>query len=266
MSPSRLRDVLNRSFGFWALERPADALPLAEEAVGIYRALAETDPDRYRPGYARSLSNLGVWLRALGIPLEALAVTEEAIGIRRDLAEFSPGRYRTELAQSLSNLGVVYSALGRLEDALPVILEAVSACREQAKDNRARYRLELATTLDGLADVLSRMDRNAGAEDISGRGPGQAVRESPCTLPSVESVGLCVVVAYLDALTVADRHVVLSAPRPRRVYQAQQCLRRIHQIRVVLRAGRCQFGTQLWFPHSWGSLMLGERQFPDPAA
>ena len=95
------------------LGRPAEALPVTEEAVAIYRELAEANPDRYRPDLAPSLSNLGVRFSALGRPAEALPVTEEAVAIRRELAAANPDRYRPDLATSLTNLGVRFSALGQ---------------------------------------------------------------------------------------------------------------------------------------------------------
>jgi Tetratricopeptide repeat len=84
------------------LGRPAEALPVTEEAVAIRRELAVASPDRYRPGLAASLSNLGAWFSELGRPAEALPVTEEAVAAYRELAAASPDRYRPGLAASLS--------------------------------------------------------------------------------------------------------------------------------------------------------------------
>jgi hypothetical protein len=87
------------------LGRPADALPVTEEAVAIRRELVQANPDRYRPDLATSLTNLGEIFSQLGRPADALPVTEEAVAIRRELVQANPDRYRTDLATSLINLG-----------------------------------------------------------------------------------------------------------------------------------------------------------------
>jgi hypothetical protein len=51
------------------LGRPAEALPVAEEAVTIRRELAAASPDRHRPDLAASLSALAEILVSLGGPL-----------------------------------------------------------------------------------------------------------------------------------------------------------------------------------------------------
>ena len=97
--PPRPRPSLNNlGVRFSELGRPADALPVTEEAVAIYRELAAASPDRYRPDLARSLNNLGVRFSELGRPADALPVTEEAVAIYRELAAASPDRYRPDLA------------------------------------------------------------------------------------------------------------------------------------------------------------------------
>ena len=58
--------------------RPAEALPVTEEAVVIWRELAEAYPDRYRPDLARSLRVLAHALDGLGRTAEAETVRREA--------------------------------------------------------------------------------------------------------------------------------------------------------------------------------------------
>jgi tetratricopeptide (TPR) repeat protein len=146
--------------------RPAEALPPTEEAVGVYRELAEAYPDRYRPDLALSLSNLGVAFSALGRPAEALPPTEEAVGVYRELAEAYPDRYRPDLALSLSNLGVAFSALGRPAEALPPTEEAVGVYRELAEAYPDRYRPDLAASLSNLGIRLSELGWPAEAAEV----------------------------------------------------------------------------------------------------
>ena len=99
--------------------RPAEALPMAEEAVAIYRELAATNPGRYRPNLAESLGDLGGCRVMLG-RADAVPVLEEAVAIYRELAVTNPGRYRSTLANSLHNLGYGFAELARPDDALSV--------------------------------------------------------------------------------------------------------------------------------------------------
>ena len=75
------------------LGHPADALPATQEAVTIYRELADTDPGRYRPGLADALDWLGIQYSKLGHPADALPPAMEAVAIYRELAGTDPGRY-----------------------------------------------------------------------------------------------------------------------------------------------------------------------------
>jgi hypothetical protein len=63
--------------------RPADALPVIEEAVTMYRELATATPDRHRPDLALSLTNLADVLAALGQHADADAARYEAAEFRQ---------------------------------------------------------------------------------------------------------------------------------------------------------------------------------------
>ena len=62
-----------------ALGRREEALAAAEEAVRLYRTLAQARPDAFMPDLAMSLNNLANMLSDLGRPEEALAAAEETI-------------------------------------------------------------------------------------------------------------------------------------------------------------------------------------------
>jgi hypothetical protein len=53
--------------------RREEGLAPAEEAVAIYRRLAQTNPDAFLPGLATSLTNLGIHLSEIGRRRDALA-------------------------------------------------------------------------------------------------------------------------------------------------------------------------------------------------
>ena len=140
-----------------------EALPDTEEAVALYRELAAASPDRYRPGLAESLNNLGFWYSELGRLAEALAVEQEAVALYRELAAASPDRYRPGLAASLANLGSRLAELGRLAEALAVEQEAVALYRELAAASPDRYRPGLAESLNNLGFWYSELGRLAEA-------------------------------------------------------------------------------------------------------
>jgi tetratricopeptide (TPR) repeat protein len=94
-----------------------EALAPGQEAVRLYRELAEVNPDAYLPHLAASLSNLGGWLAQLGRHEEALVPAEEAVQIRRRLAEANPAAYLPDLAMSLAKLGIRLRGVGRQEEA-----------------------------------------------------------------------------------------------------------------------------------------------------
>ena len=82
-SPDRYRPDLavsltNLGVRLSELGRPADALPVTEEAVAIRRELAAASPDRYRPNFAAVLDNLAEALMALDRTAAANAARDEA--------------------------------------------------------------------------------------------------------------------------------------------------------------------------------------------
>ncbi|MGW4946369.1 tetratricopeptide repeat protein [Actinoplanes sp. NPDC004185] len=139
------------------------ALAAAEEAMGIYRRLAEVNPDAYLPDLASSLSNLGNCLSQLGRREQALAPAEEAKGIYRRLAEVNPDAYLPDLASSLNNLGNCLSELGRREQALASAEEAKGIYRRLAEVNPDAYLPDLASSLNNLGNCLSELGRREQA-------------------------------------------------------------------------------------------------------
>jgi tetratricopeptide (TPR) repeat protein len=147
--------------------RPADALPLLEETVAIYRDLAAADPGRYRSDLATSLHNLGFGFAELANPANALPAEEEAVAIRSELAVTDPRRYRHELASSLNNLGNRLSELGRSAEALPVAEQAVAIRRELAAADPDRHRPDLAQSLNNLGSRLWELGRSVEALPVA---------------------------------------------------------------------------------------------------
>ena len=100
--------------------RQAEALPLSEEAVRLYRELAAVNPDVYRRNLAHTLVNYAVQLGGAGQRAEALPVSEESVALYRELAAANPDAYLSDLAASLNNYAVQLTDVGRWAEALPI--------------------------------------------------------------------------------------------------------------------------------------------------
>jgi tetratricopeptide (TPR) repeat protein len=107
------------------LGRREEALGAAQEAVEIYRRLAESRPDAFLPYLATSLNNLGTMLSDLGRREEALAAAQEAVEIYRRLAESRPETFLPDLARSLGVLGTCLAGSARLREAVEAFAEGV---------------------------------------------------------------------------------------------------------------------------------------------
>ncbi|HEX8376002.1 MAG TPA: tetratricopeptide repeat protein, partial [Geminicoccaceae bacterium] len=115
--PRRAATANNLGFVLHAQGRPAEALPLYEEALRLREAgLGPADPL-----VAQSLNNLAEALRALGRPAEAEPLHRRAVAVRRE----SLGARHPDAAQSLNNLGVLLAGLGRYDEAEALYREAL---------------------------------------------------------------------------------------------------------------------------------------------
>jgi tetratricopeptide (TPR) repeat protein len=146
------------------LGRREEALAASQEAVTIYRHLAEIRPDAFLPLLATSLNNLGLCLYNLDRREEALAASQEGVAIRKHLAETNPDAFSLDLAAGLNNVGMSLSNLGRWEEALVAIQEAVVMFRHFAETySDAAFLSDLATILNNLSCGLSSVGRHEEA-------------------------------------------------------------------------------------------------------
>jgi tetratricopeptide (TPR) repeat protein len=107
----------------------AGALRAIEEAVEIYRRLAQAQPAAFEPNLATSLNNLSNRLSDSGDRAGALRAIEEAVEIRRRLAQAQPAAFEPNLAMSLNNLSVTLSDSGDRAGALRASKEATEILR-----------------------------------------------------------------------------------------------------------------------------------------
>ena len=145
------------------LGRLEEALAASQEAVDIYRRLAQTRPDAFLPDLGMSLNNFCIRLSNLGRREEALAASLEAVDIRRRLAQTRPDAFLPNLASSLNNSGAVLSDLGRREEALAASQEAVDIYRRLVQMRPDAFLSNLADSLNNLGIRLSDLGRREAA-------------------------------------------------------------------------------------------------------
>ncbi len=133
-----------------ALGQWGAALASIQEAVAIYRRLAQARPELFVPKLAASLNNLCADQHTLGQRQVALTTIQEAVTLYRQLARAVP-EFLPDLARSLSNLGSMHDALGQREASLASSLEAVALYRQLAEARPDLFLPELATSLSNLS-------------------------------------------------------------------------------------------------------------------
>ena len=159
----RARILNNLSLWQSALGQREAALASTQEAVDLYRKLAQARPEAFLPDLAASLNNLGNRQSELGQREAALASTQEAVDLYRKLAQARPEAFLPDLAMSLNNLGIMQSALGQREAALASTQEAVDLCRKLAQARPEAFLPDLAGSLNNLGNRQSALGQREAA-------------------------------------------------------------------------------------------------------
>ncbi|MFE4633979.1 tetratricopeptide repeat protein [Streptomyces sp. NPDC056773] len=161
--PHLAASLNNLSIRLGDLGRREEALAAINEAVDVYRELAQQRPGASLPDLAMSLNNLAVDLGSLGRREEALAAINEAVDVYRELAQQRPEVFLPYLAAGLNNLSNRLGDLGRREEALAAINEAVDMYRELAQQRPGASLPDLAMSLHNLSNRLGDLGRREEA-------------------------------------------------------------------------------------------------------
>ena len=155
-----------------ALGRREDALAVAEEAVGLYRTLADQRPDAFRPNLAGSLNTLANRLRDLGRREDALAAAGEAVWLRRTLAAQRPDVFRPDLATSLMVAAQCFDAFEQFEEGMAANIEAIAILT----DPYVRLPQAFASLMAAMVrQYLARCEKQGSEPDMALLGPVAAV-------------------------------------------------------------------------------------------
>lgn len=150
--------------------QPVEAIPFAQEAVNLFRPLAERQPD-FLLEFAVSLTELGSRLHDVGRREESLSAVQEAVAIYRRLVEQDADRFLLLLSGTLNNLGLFLSDVGREEDALQVFHEAVDIqTRLVGADPDNLNSQHLAQSLINLGKLLRTLGQREEAAQHTGKG------------------------------------------------------------------------------------------------
>src|SRR6185369_3680550 len=133
--------------------RHQEALSVAEEAVEIYRALAQENPKEMIPRLAFSLTSLGMRLSELEKFDEAFSAAREAVEIWRQVAEFARA-FQGGLATSLNNLGLILNLQRRFQEALSAFQEAADIRKILSRSGLEIFKSDLGESLCDLALCL----------------------------------------------------------------------------------------------------------------
>jgi hypothetical protein len=164
-SPERRADVSRRHHDHAArlsgLRRYKEALHEIDEAVTVYRELAETQPDAFLPSVAGSLKSRSSILSALGRRDDAFAAIDEAVEIYRGLTGTRRDAFLSDFAASLTHHANMLSELESHREAFMAIDEMDELSRHQSPHE---IRLEGWEHIDLRA--LARLSSPLSTEDL----------------------------------------------------------------------------------------------------
>jgi len=138
--------------------RMDDARLAYEEALRIYRQLAQKNPETYLPDVASTLNNLGILQRDQHRMDDARLAFDGALKIRRELAQKNPETYLPDVATTLNNLGILQRDLNRMDEARLSYEEALRIYRQLEQKNPETYLPYVANTLNNLGVLQSRTE------------------------------------------------------------------------------------------------------------
>lgn len=124
-----------------------------EEALALFRQLAESQAGHYQEAVAATLNNLSALYLEWNAGQKAIATLTASLGICRRLANENPQRHGPALARTLSNAGNLYTAFNNPEKAEEAYREALQVRARLAKDAPQRHLEELATLRNSLGNL-----------------------------------------------------------------------------------------------------------------
>ncbi|MCU7841602.1 MAG: CHAT domain-containing protein [Candidatus Thiodiazotropha sp. (ex Troendleina suluensis)] len=144
-----------RGTGWSELKSYAAAYKAFEEALSVFRKLADDQQATYLPNVAMTLNNFGNLLRDRHDFDRAKMAYDDALDIRRKLANKKPSIYQRDVAMTLNNRGALLIDKREFQAARIDFNEALDIYRQLVKveDERDKYLTSLAMTLTNLGNL-----------------------------------------------------------------------------------------------------------------
>lgn len=142
-----------------------EALDAAETAVGIFRELAEHDPDAFGGELVHCEGNLATVYGLLGDWEHAHQASDQAIQLARDLVTRHGEAHLEYLATALTNASAAVRVLDRPEDGVAYLDEAVAIFQQRLDKWSGTALRGLADALQNLGNCLSDLGDAAAALD-----------------------------------------------------------------------------------------------------
>ncbi|MGI5330670.1 hypothetical protein [Actinomadura nitritigenes] len=158
------RSLLNLGNRLAHQGKTAKALASSKEAVGIFRRLAEADPDAYVPDLARALADHADDLARAGRRQNAVEAATEAVRLYRALSQVNPVAYHLDLFKTVVNLGVWSTKYGRYREGRDSITEALANARNTPAGAVPVPAALLASAQAKLAISLAHLDAGEAVE------------------------------------------------------------------------------------------------------
>lgn len=156
--------LVGEGLGYAEARYLTDAAGAYEDALKLYRALAERQPQVYTMHVATTLNNLGNVRARLFELDEADATLEEALAKYRVLAEQQPELYEPDVAGTLINVGAVRAQLRKFGEAEAAYEESLKISQALAERQPEVYVPHLAKTLMNLGNVLVSLQKSSEAD------------------------------------------------------------------------------------------------------
>ncbi|MEU7552159.1 tetratricopeptide repeat protein [Streptomyces sp. NPDC044571] len=146
-----------------------DALHASHQALELWRDLAESDPQAYRPELAASLGNHANLLAEAGRRGEAARVSQEAGELWVELVRDSPGAYASDLARTMGNHANRLADVGWWREAAALSEKTLVLHAELAAGDWDAHAESLGHSLNNHALWLSAVGRRDEAVPVSER-------------------------------------------------------------------------------------------------
>jgi tetratricopeptide (TPR) repeat protein len=156
--PDHTTYALQYAFTLQKQNHHAKAQTVYQEALGMYRKLAQANPQAHLPYVALTLNNLAVLYSDTQRLSDSEQAYQEALGMYRKLAQANPQAYLPYVAMTLNHLGNLYSDTQHLSDSEQAYQEALGTYRKLAQANPQAYLPDVALTLNNLA--MLELDQN----------------------------------------------------------------------------------------------------------